>query len=131
MATVTFDNGIYIDGSYYHVGVIKCTRKFDFIWKYAERNQRGEHVGELLGIYFNYTLEFGSINNRDEYNRLLRKLTEKTEYHTVMMPGADGSSFTFRAYFASVSDEVKKSCKGKNIYGGLKVEFIAKEPSVS
>ena len=127
----TFDNGLYIDGVYYHVPILSCKRNADFLWKYADRTEDGEHAGELLGIYFNYTLSFGQIVDMYEYNRLYQKLTEKREYHTVVMPGASGSMFTYHAYFSKVSDEVKKSKAGKNIFMKLKVEFVSKFPTIS
>lgn len=126
----TFQQGLFIDGEYFHVPILKCDRKADFLWKYADRNQQGKHIGELLGVYFNYSLEFGNIVDREEYYRLYQKLTERQEYHDVKMPGADGSMLEFRAYFAGVSDTVRKSRNGKNIFGGLKVEFISQEPAL-
>lgn len=127
----TFDNGLYIDGTYYRVPILSCKRSADFMWKYADRTEDGEHAGELLGIYFNYTLSFGQIVDVNDYNRLFAKLVEKREYHEVKMPSVDGSMFTYGAYFSKVSDEVKKSIKGKNIFMGLKVEFISKRPTIS
>lgn len=127
----TFDNGVYIDGTYYQVPVLSCERSADFLWKYADRTEDGEHQGELLGVYFNYTLKFGQIVNRTEYNRLYDKLTEPTEYHTISMPGVGGSMFTFSAYFSEVKDAVKKSVKGKNIFKDLQVKFISKRPTRS
>ena len=124
----TFDNGIYIDGVFYHVPVLSCKRKADFLWKYAERTEDGEHVGEMLGVYFNYTLKIGEIVDQYEYNRFYSKITEKKEYHEVSMPDANGSMFTFKAYFSKITDEVKKSRNGRNIFKDLKVEFIAKVP---
>lgn len=127
----TFENGIYIDGTYFNVPIIKCDRKADFIWKYAERTEDGEHKGELLGVYLNYTLEFGSIVSYQEYNRLYQKLTEAVSYHTVKMPSRTGDMFAFTAYFSRVSDSVRKSVKGKNVFTGLKVEFVSKRPTVT
>ena len=109
----TFDNGVYIDGTYYQVPVLSCERSADFLWKYADRTEDGEHQGELLGVYFNYTLKFGQIVSRDEYNRIYDKLTEPTEYHTISMPGVGGSMFTFSAYFSEVKDAVKRASKEK------------------
>ena len=126
----TLDHGLYIDGTYFDVNVLKVDRKASFIWKYAERTEDGEHRGELLGVYFNYTLTMANIQDRDEYNLFYKKLTEAVEYHEVKMPGRDGSMFSFQAYFADISDSVKHSRKGKNVFQELKVEFIAKKPAV-
>jgi len=127
----TFDNGIYIDGTYYDVPILSCGRDADFLWKYAERTEDGEHKGEILGIYFNYTLKFGQIVDRNEYNRLYTKLTEPRGYHEVRMPSADGSMFTFQAYFSGVKDAIKKSKKGVNIFKDLTVKYVSKNPTRS
>ena len=127
----TFDNGLYIDGTYFNVPLLSCKRKANFLWKYADRTEDGVHVGEKLGTYLNYTLTIGSIVDRNEYNRLYNKLIENTEYHTVQMPGVDGSMFTFTAYFDSISDEVVHSYDGRNTFRGLTVEFISKRPTLS
>lgn len=125
----TLDYGIYVDGIYYHVPVLSCKRTSDFLWKYAERDETGVHMGELLGVYFNYSLSIGQIVDREEYNRFFDKITEKTEYHVVAMPGTGGSMFTFQAYFSGVKDEVKRSKNGKNIFCGLQFEMTTKEPT--
>lgn len=109
----TFDKGLYIDGVYYDVPILKCQRTANFLWKFADRTEEGEHVGEKLGTFMTYTIEIGKIVNMTEYNRLYQKLIENKEYHIVQMPSADGSMFTFEAYFASVKDNVRKSYAGK------------------
>lgn len=127
----TFDKGIYIDGTYYQVPILSCERTADFLWKYADRTEDGEHQGEILGVYFNYTLKFGQIVDRNEYNRLYDKLTEPSGYHEISMPGLGGSMFTFTAYFSGVKDAVKKSVRGKNIFKDLQAQFISKRPTRS
>jgi len=126
---MTFDNGIYIDGTYYHVPILSCGRSADILWKYAERTEDGIHRGEILGVYFNYELKFGSIGSKDEYNRLYTKLTEPNGYHTVSMPSSDGTMFTYSAYFANISDAIKRSKNGVNIFKDLKVKFVSQAPS--
>lgn len=127
----TFESGLYIDGEYYHVPILSCERKADYLWKYADRTEAGTHVGELIGIYFNYTLKFGEIVSFSEYNRLYNKLTEPEEYHTISMPSKDGGMFTFTAYFSQVKDSVKRSRNGRNLFRDLSVEFVSRYPTRS
>lgn len=122
------ENGLYIDGEYYHVPIISIKRDFDILWKWAERTEEGEHEGELLGGYFNYTINFGSIVSEFEYNRLYSKLTDMSQpYHEVFMPNQNGDGFYFKAYFNKISDSVKKAMDGKVSFNGLSVKLTAKK----
>lgn len=130
MADYTFDNGIYIDGQYYNVPITKVKRKANKIWKYADRTEEGIHVGEILGIYYNFTITIGDIHDADEYDRFYSDITSSKAYRTVKMPSAEGGrDFTFTCYLDSVSDEIARSYKGKNIKKGLSFQMVTKEPA--
>lgn len=119
---------ILIDGQRFDVPVTKLTRSADFLDKYAERTESGELQRELIGVYFNYKLEFGGGAAPAEYARLWAKLTEPEEFHTVTVPDEAGD-YTFTAYFSNVSDELRRIYRGKNYWQGLTVHFIAKSPA--
>lgn len=130
MADYTFDRGIYIDGVYYDVPIVSVKRTANKIWKYADRTEEGIHVGEILGIYYNFTIKIGDIHDTDEYDRFFSDITSSRAYRTVKMPSAEGGrDFTFTCYLDKVSDEIAKSKKGKNIKKGLSFQMIAKEPA--
>lgn len=120
---------LVIDGTTYNVPVLSIGRKADFLDKYAERTEDGVLHRELIGVYFNYQLKLGSSASNTEYAALWAKLTEPTEFHTVIVPDEDGD-FTFTAYFANISDELRKD-KGaaQKFWKNLTVNFIAKEPA--
>lgn len=118
---------IKIDGEIYNVPVINIKRTADFLDKFATRVESGDLYRELIGVYFNYQLQIGSTLDVYEYARLWKKLTEKKEFHEVTVPDEEGE-YTFTAYFASISDELRK-CSGKtNYWKNLTVNFIAKSP---
>lgn len=117
---------IQIDGQTYNVPVKRITRKADFLDKFAERTVDGVLHRELIGVYFNYQIEFGQAAMAD-YSALWDKLTEPEEFHTVVIPDEDGD-LTFTAYFSKISDELVKVSGATRYWKNLKVHFIAKSP---
>ena len=118
---------ITIDGVTYNVPVISLTRRADFLDKYAERTEDGVLHRELIGVYFNYQIQFGSTTDVDEYAALWDKLTEPEEFHTVVVP--DAGSFT--AYFSNVGDTLRKDKDAQVFWKSLTVNFIAQSPTRS
>lgn len=119
---------LIIDGERFAVDVEKLTRKADFLDKYAERTEDGDLKRELIGVYFNYTLQLFKDSCPSEYARLWDKLTEPVEFHQVTVPGSDGD-FTFTAYFSGVSDKLLLQRKARNYWTDLTVTFTAKAPA--
>src|SRR5574340_410654 len=106
---------IIIDGITFNIPIVSIHRKADFLDKYAERTEDGILHRELIGVYFNYELKFGSTAPNTEYAALWQKLTEPEEFHTVTLPDEDGD-FTFTAYFAGVSDDLRKDYGAEKKY---------------
>lgn len=119
---------IIIDGTRYNVPVVSIKRKADFLDKHAERNENGDLLRELIGVYFNYQIQFGNTTDTSEYARLWKKLTEPTEFHSVTVPD-EGGAYTFTAYFSNVGDEVRKVQSARNFFKSLTVNFTAKSPA--
>lgn len=120
---------IIIDGITYDVPVKRIRRAADILDKYAERTEDGILHRELIGVYFNYQLELGRTTNTTEYAALWLKLTEPVEFHTVTVPDEDATPLTFTAYFANVSDELRKETDVKTFWQDLTVNFISKSPT--
>lgn len=118
---------IVIDSITYDIPILSIKRKADFLDKYAERTEDGVLHRELIGVYYNYELQFGRTTNTTEYALLWNKLTEVTEFHAVTVPDESGD-YTFTAYFANVSDELRKTA-ASNFWKNLTVNFIAKSPA--
>lgn len=103
-----YTQGIYIDGEFFDIPFISIKRTADFLEKYANRNEAGTIIMETIGVYLNYTIKVGMVDDVDLYNKLFDKLIEvDNRMHTVKLP--DGmNEFTFVGYFSSISDEVSK-----------------------
>lgn len=130
MADYTFDRGIYIDGVYYDIPLLSVKRTANKLWKYADRTEEGNHIGEILGVYYNFTLTIGNIHDREEYDRFYNDITSTKAYRRVKMPSANGKSdFEFVAYFDKVEDSIYKSMKGVNIKKDLTFQMVAQKPA--
>jgi len=121
---------VIIDNQTYQVPVISMKRKAEFLDKYAERTADGQLHRELIGVFFNYQIQFGRASV-SEYHRLWDKLTEPQEFHTVTVPDEDGF-FTYKAYFSNVGDEFQ-FVKGSQtrMMSNLTVNCIAQKPARS
>jgi hypothetical protein len=118
---------IVIDGVTYNIPYKTVRRKADLLYKFAERTQNGQLHSELIGVYFNYSLEFGmSANNVSAYAALWLKLTQPVTSHTVTLPDESGG-LTFTAYFANIRDEVTRE-KATTYFRNLTVDVIAISP---
>lgn len=122
---------ITIDGINYDIPIAAIKRKAEFLDKYAERTEDGVLHRELIGVYFNYELQFGRTSDVDEYAALWAKLTEVEEFHTVNVPDFDGNGnqYEFTAYFAGVGDELRKESDTATFWKNLTVNFIAQSPA--
>lgn len=123
-----YTQGIRIDGTYYDVPLISIKRTADFLDKYAERTEDGDLKRELIGVYFNYQMSFGTIDNDALYGSLFDKLTEPVEFHDFSLPTLSGT-YSFRGYVSSVSDEIEKVMSNTSKFKGLQCKFTAKEPA--
>ena len=99
-------NIIRIDNEDFGVGLIKISRKCDVLDKVAKRTINGDLYREILGVYFNYEVTFGSFYDMDQYDRLYRKLTSKQEFHIISIPSNKGY-MTFQGYIAKVKDNIE------------------------
>jgi len=122
---------IIIDGISYDLHLLSLPRKAEFLDRYANRTEDGKLHRELIGVYFNYELRIARPDTRERmliYDALWEKLTEPVEFHDVTVPYAQGT-FTFRAYFSNISDELLKIKGQENYWKDLTVNFIAQSPA--
>jgi len=122
---------ITIDSVTYDVPIISIEETCDFLDKYAERTDDGILHRELIGTYHNQKIVFGSPNDLTQWYLLWAKLTEAEEFHTVTVPDSDGVNFTFTAYFANVSRQLRKWTGTKTHWRNLTVNFIAQGPKAT
>lgn len=123
-----YTQGISIDGTKFNIPLISIKRTAEVLDKYAERTEDGDLKRELIGVYYNYQMSFGTIDNDDLYEALWDKFTEPVEFHDFTLPTTRGTH-SFRGYISSVSDEVEKILSDTAKFKGLQCKFIAKKPS--
>lgn len=123
-----YTQGIRIDGVYYDVPLVSMKRTADFLDKYAERTEDGDFKRGLIGVYFNYQMSFGTIDDAELYEALWNKLTEPVEFHDFILPTVRGH-YSFRGYISGVSDEAEMIFSNTIDFKGLQCKFIAKKPA--
>ena len=124
-----YTQGIYIDGTYFDVPLVSVKREAKFLDKYAEREEEtGDLLRELIGVYINYTMNFGTIDDDDTYEKLWDILTQPVAFHDVTLPSTK-RRYTFRCYVSSVSDEMEKILYDTVKFKGLTCKYIAKAPA--
>lgn len=125
-----FEKGIMVDGIFFDIPMVSLKRSADFLFKYAERNEEGELLAELIGVYYNYTLTAGTSTDfgDTDYDAFWDKMTEPVEFHDISIPTKNGY-YTFKGYISSVSDEYKKILDNKAEFTGFTCKFIAQKPA--
>ena len=123
-----YTQGITIDGTYYDIPLVSLKRTGDFLDKYAERTEDGDMKRELIGVYYNYQLAFGKIEDAQLYNTLYAKLTEPIEFHNFIVP-TDIGQYAFKGYISSVSDEAERVYTNTAKFKSLSCKFTAKAPA--
>lgn len=121
---------LILDGVKFDIPIVSLKRTADPLDKYAKRTEDGDLQRKLIGVYFNYSLKLGRSTTvgRVEYQKLWDKLTEPVEFHTVVVPDEYGT-YTFKAYFAGIGDELLMQKSGINYWKNLTVDFKAKSPA--
>lgn len=119
---------IQIDGVTYNVPLISVDRKADFLDKYAERTVDGALNREIIGVYYNYTLRFGAINDRTQYEALWDSITAPIEFRSIGIPEGSGMN-VFEGYFGSPRDAIRRIIGGVVFYMDLQVNAIARYPT--
>ncbi len=124
----TYTQGLVIDGIAYQIPLISIKRTADFLEKFAERTEDGDIRIESIGVYKNYTINIGLIDDLPTYEQLYEHITDvKNRFHKVVMPDAV-KNYEFYGYFSSISDEVEKVLDRGAVYKGLTWKMTSKRP---
>ncbi len=118
---------ITIDGDNFDLNITELKQEGTFVDKSAERTEDWDLQREVAGLFFNYRVKLGDIQDKATAYAFFNKISEVVDYHTVTMPHND-STLTFRCYVTGVTRNLKKYRAGNNIWGGYEVRFIAKAP---
>lgn len=114
------------------VGLVKLNRNFRIDEKYRVTTEDGKVHREIRGIYMDYTLEIGDVD-QTQYDALIETLTSDEESQTVTLPYGRSGTVTFQAAFESISDGVTyidedEDGNDMNFWDGLTVTFTAFTP---
>jgi len=124
-------SAIVIDAVTYNIPFEVIGRKAEILFKNAERTQDGALHAEPIGTFYNYDLQMArSEENASEYAALWTKITDPNHEHQITMPDGNNSSLTFTAYFANISDNVRKwKSGGITYYSQLTFSVIGISPA--
>lgn len=123
-----YTQGLIIDGITYNIPLISIKRTLDFLEKYAERSEDGDIQIETIGLYKNYTISIGLIEDTELYDQLIGHITDcENRFHHVTLPDAS-IQFDFYGYFSSIKDEVEKVLENGAQYKGLSWKMTSKKP---
>lgn len=123
-----YTQGLIIDGITYNIPLVSIKRTLDFLEKYAERSEDGDIQIETIGLYKNYTISIGLIEDAELYDQLIEHITDcENRFHHVTLPDAS-KQFDFYGYFASIKDEVEKVLENGAQYKGLSWNMRSKQP---
>lgn len=123
-----YTQGLIIDGITYNIPLISIKRNLDFLEKYAERSEDGDIKIETIGLYKNYTISIGLIEDAELYDQLIEHITDcENRFHHVTLPDAS-KQFDYYGYFSSIKDEVEKVLETGAQYKGLSWKMTSKKP---
>lgn len=127
----TKQNLVSIDNIYYDIMIPENGIKRSFSIADTDNAGRlltGKMVRDIVGTYYNYTIQFETkYLSDDEYDDLFNKLSAPVDYHTITVPYGQGT-LTFEAYITSGSDTLRSVRNNRNKWQGLSVNFIAMKP---
>lgn len=114
------------------VGLVKLNRNFRIDEKYRVTTEDGQVHREIRGIYTDYALEIGDVD-QTQYDALIEALTSDEESQTVTLPYGRSGTVTFQAAFESISDGVTyidedEDGNDVNFWDSLTVTFTAFTP---
>lgn len=125
-----YTQGLYIDGTYYNIPFVSIKRTADFLEKYAQRTEDGDTKLETIGVYLNYTVNIGTIDDSETYNKLFNHIIDpKNRWHDVVLPNGM-NDFSFKGYFSSISDEVEKVLDNDVQFKSLTWKMTSKKPTI-
>lgn len=119
-----------VDGTGYPgVNVVSLKRNFSVLdGPNAGRTMDGAMQRDIIGTYYNYSLELASdFSSPEEYDRLYEVLSAPQNSHELAFPYAQ-SVLTFQAYVANGEDELFHIYGGLNKWDNLSINFVAMKP---
>lgn len=83
---------------------------------------------DVIGTFYNYTLKIEPNRMKpQEYDEMYEVISSPVDFHEIEVPYAQ-TTLIFQAYVTSGKDTLKSMKGGVNQWGGLSINFIAKDP---
>lgn len=117
---------IKIDGTNFDLNITSLQEEDTFVDKYAERTESYDLERELVGLFINYRVKLGNIQDEIQAQKFINKIREVVPYHEVELP-FDNTTLKFKAYITGITRNLLNTVGG-NKWGGYEVRFIAKAP---
>ena len=120
-----------IDGQRFEVRLIKISRSASILDKYAKRTINGDLQREIIGTYYNYSLEFAYNDEPSKYKKLWDILTAPIPFHDIEIVDTV-ETYSFKGYIADVKDNISyanPNNKYERRFDGLSCDIVAKEPA--
>ena len=117
--------------AYPTVRVTSIKRKFNIAdGPLAGRNVQGEMIRDVIGTFYNYTLELWCNRlSSDEYDELYEIISSPQDSHVLEVPYGQ-RTLTFDAYITSGDDELKHMSETQgNFWQGISCSFVAMKPA--
>lgn len=115
-----------IDGVTYKVPITEMQRSGDILDLEAHRTTSGDLWRNVIGTYYNFSIQVGPVKNRTVYNNLWRVLTAPVESHMIQLPN---QSSAFKGYFGSVQDTITLVTDDGYVAKGLSFNVVCWSPS--
>ena len=95
----------------------------------AGRDLTGSMMRDIIGTFYNYTIDFSSKRfNPEAYEALVELLSSPVDYHIVSFPFGN-KTITQKMYVANGQDALKRfDPNGKNQFTDFSVNFVAMNP---
>jgi hypothetical protein len=120
-----------IDGKTFGVMLIKISRSASILDKYAKRTINGDLHREIIGTYYNYSLEFVYNDEPLRYALLWERLTAPEAFHYIQIVDTV-NIYSFEGYISNVKDSISYASPNNGYerrFDGLSCDIVAKTPS--
>lgn len=121
-----------LDNTYYNVripekGIKRSGQVLD--GDGSKRYQSGTMERDIIGTYYNYTIELDTSElSTTDYDLLYEAVTAPVAYHSIQVPYGQ-TTLAFNAYITSAEDTLINRTNSTNKWGGLSLKFIAVSPA--
>lgn len=119
-----------LDGKEYPgIIVMNLERSFQVLdGENSGRSQNGTMIRDIIGTYYNYTLELDTTETTaEQYDELYETISAPVASHALVVPYGQ-NTLAFDAYVTSGTDNLLRM-DSINRWGGISVKFIAMKPA--